>query len=134
VTSHDLELPHRFPFRFLEPVGETGVAFRVTAGARLPGAAELARTGLPLSLAVEGLAQAALAVLPREDGRPGATGSLATIDGGRLLAEVRPGDVLVAQVELLGRFGPAIKVACAFLRDGERVVEASLLLHVETLP
>jgi hypothetical protein len=133
VTGRPLALPHRFPFRFLEPVGEFGVAFRVTAGARLPGAAALGRPfAFPLTLAVEGLAQAALALLPREDGKPGGMGSLAAIDGAELLAEIHPGDVLVAEVQVLGRFGPALKVAAAFTRDGERVVVASLLLHVDT--
>lgn len=145
MTSRPLELPHRFPFRFLEPLGDPmeepgaapAVAFRVTAGGRLPGAQAFERPfAFPLCLAVEGLAQAALALLPRQDGRPGgrpgATGSLAAIDGAQLLAEIHPGDILVAEVQPLGRFGPAIKVACAFRRDGERVVEASLLLHVDT--
>lgn len=132
-----LDLPHRFPFRFLEPLGETGesgVAYRVTAGARLPGAAAWEQPfAFPLTLAVEGLAQAALALLPRpEGGRSGAMGSLAAVDGAQLLAEIRPGDVLVAEIRVLGRFGPAIKVAGSFLRDGERVVEAGLLLHVDT--
>lgn len=133
MSRRPLALPHRFPFRFLEPVGESGVAFRLTAGSRLPGPPALDRPfGFPLTLAVEGLAQAALALLAREDGRPGGMGSLAAIDGAVLHAELHPGDVLVAEVQVLGRFGPALKVAAAFTRDGERVVEASLLLHVDT--
>lgn len=133
MSSRPLELPHRFPFRFLTPVGESGAAFRVTAGERLPGAASLDRPfSFPLTLAVEGLAQAALALLPRADGHPGGTGALAAVDGARLAGEIRPGDILIAEVTLLGRFGPALKVAAAFTREGERVVEASLLLHVDT--
>lgn len=123
-------LPHAYPFRFLDRVGDDGVVVLVSSGATaLRGGAEL-----PPLLALEILAQAALVTLappaPAEErvtSHPGAIGLLAGVEGLRLDSAVRAGDRLVASVALLARFGSLSKVR-AELRRGETIVAAAELL------
>lgn len=129
------DLPHEYPFRFVEPpkAGRATGAPIVTpsADSALPRA-----PGYPLSLALEAMAQSVLADPPGpEGGEAGEGGSepigrahLAGIEDARLLAEIRPGDRLEGRSELRARFGPALKVRCELTRDGEPVAEATLLL------
>ena len=86
---------------------------------------------LTLSLAVEMMAQAAVAEAPEE--KRGARGSLAGIQAATLHGEVRPGDVLVARTELLGKLGGLVKVRSELLSsDGAEVAHADLLLAIES--
>lgn len=128
------DLPHEYPFRFVEPprpghaTGRPAVAPSV--GASLPrnlGGAPGA--GYPLSLALEAMAQSVLADPPKAEGdAPGGRAHLAGIEDARLLDEIRPGDRLEGRSELQARFGPALKVRCELIRDGEPVAQATLLL------
>ncbi len=136
------ELPHAYPFRFVEPRGGSGdppgarPIVVPSSGAALPGpraGGTPSPGGYPLSLAIEAMAQSVLAAPPTEASEGGKEGSggrahLAGIEAARLLAEIRPGDRLEGRSELQGRFGPALKVRCELTRDGEPVAEATLLL------
>jgi 3-hydroxymyristoyl/3-hydroxydecanoyl-(acyl carrier protein) dehydratase len=132
------DLPHAYPFRFVEPSGDRAPELAPSAGDALPWKGD-PRGPYPLSLAVEAMAQAALAALPQQGGgEPGAQVYLAGIEDARLLAEIHAGDRLAASAELLSRFGPAIKVRCRLKRPssdsaetGVTVAEATLLLALE---
>ena len=126
------DLPHAYPFRFVEPSEERAPAFTPSAGDALPWRGHT-RAAYPLSLAVEAMAQAALAAVPagREEKEAGGRVFLAGIEDAHLLAEIHPGDRLEAKAELLSRFGPAIKVRCHLDREGTPVAEATLLLAAE---
>jgi 3-hydroxymyristoyl/3-hydroxydecanoyl-(acyl carrier protein) dehydratase len=125
------DLPHAYPFRFVEPSGDRAPELAPSAGDALPWKGD-PRGPYPLSLAVEAMAQAALAALPQQkSGEPGARVYLAGIEDARLLAEIHAGDRLAASAELLSRFGPAIKVRCRLEQDGAPVAEATLLLAQE---
>ena len=128
------DLPHAYPFRFVEPPEEgSDPVLAPSAGDALPWKGD-PQGPYPLSLAVEAMAQAALAAVPqdREDESPG-TVFLAGIENARLLEEIHPGDRLEATADLQGRFGPAIKVSCRLSREGTPVAEAVLLLARERL-
>lgn len=98
---------------------------------------------LPLSLALEMMAQAALVVLTRDPDRAGPPmGLLAGISEARMHGapgELAPGDRLVATATLKGRFGRAVKAVCRIDRPGQSpgeetapIAEAELLLSFET--
>ena len=124
------DLPHQYPFRFVEPRDGAPIV-RPSVDARL-----LRRgiTEYPLSVALEAMAQSVLATPPGMgeggEGKAPPVGRvhLAGIEDARLLTEIRPGDRLEGRSELQGRFGPALKVRCELVREGEAVAEATLLL------
>jgi 3-hydroxymyristoyl/3-hydroxydecanoyl-(acyl carrier protein) dehydratase len=128
-------LPHAFPFRFVEAGrdgGSTRALFSVGDAMRRGGA-----SGHPPILLLEILAQAALAPAASESGEPEEAKPevryLAAIDGAQFAPElvespVLPGDVLEARVETLGSFGRTLKVRGELRRDGEKLVEATLVL------
>jgi 3-hydroxymyristoyl/3-hydroxydecanoyl-(acyl carrier protein) dehydratase len=131
------DLPHEYPFRFVEPrpgIREgagPGPLIAPSVDASLPRSVDEA--GYPLTLALEAMAQSVLADPPGAEGEepgsaPGGRAHLAGIEDARLLSEIRPGDRLEGRSELQARFGPALKVRCELLRDGEPVAEATLLL------
>lgn len=136
------DLPHTYPFRFVEPRRASGSGAGPTVapsvdsalpGPRIGGRAA-ASQGYPLSLAIEAMAQSVLLRPPgvgEESGDVpdgGRRAQLAGIEGAKLLAAIRPGDRLEGRSELQGRFGPALKVRCTLVREGEPVAEATLLL------
>jgi 3-hydroxymyristoyl/3-hydroxydecanoyl-(acyl carrier protein) dehydratase len=133
------DLPHAYPFRFVEPPEQDQApTLAPSAGDALPWRGE-PRAPYPLSLAVEAMAQAALAAVPaeREEEAAGRV-FLAGIENARLVAEIHAGDRLEASAELQGRFGPAVKVRCRLKRPssdsagaGATVAEATLLLALE---
>lgn len=131
-----LDLPHQYPFRLVDRLDRAGdgdesrVTVLLSEGRATPRSREGGTPPLALSLAIEMMAQAALAVLPRDperDGQP--MGLLAGVTGARLHGRAVSGDRLVARTRLLGRFGPAVKAACSLRTEaGEPVAEAELLL------
>lgn len=134
------ELPHGFPFRWVTGGGDAPPRIQPGVGDALPWRGGGFDRPFPLSLAVEAMAQAALAALPPaggagDEGAAGGAVFLAGIDGARMLAPIWPGDRLEAGATIEGRFGPAIKVACHLDRrsgaSAERVAEARLLLALE---
>jgi 3-hydroxymyristoyl/3-hydroxydecanoyl-(acyl carrier protein) dehydratase len=116
-------LPHRYPFRFLEPsIGDEGVRVVLSGGAW----ASRGRS-LPAFLAVEILAQASLAALAG-GASPAAGIFLAGVDDVRFSAPLRPGADLLAQVEVIGRFARLVKIRGRLLERDEVIAEGSLLL------
>lgn len=119
------DLPHEYPFRFVEPRAGARPIISPSVDASLPRDAR----GYPLTLALEAMAQSVLADPPKAEGdAPAGRAHLAGIEDAHLLREIRPGDRLEGRSELQARFGPALKVRCELTRDGERVAEATLLL------
>jgi hypothetical protein len=95
---------------------------------------------LPLSLALEMMAQVALVVLTRDPDRDGPPmGLLAGISEARVhgASRVTAGDRLVGTATLKGRFGRAVKVLCRIDRPEPGgagswpIAEAELLLSFE---
>ncbi len=127
------DLPHAFPFRFISSLRSGRPETALSAGDALPWRGR-PEGPFPLSLALEMMAQAALATLAgdRGAGEEGRTAHLAGVNGARLLAPleapIEAGDRLSARAELAGRFGALVKVTCALERDDETVAEAELLL------
>ena len=132
-------LPHRFPFELIDPASPSLATDTVTV--RLTGTAGVHRGArYPASLGLEILAQAALSVLSHEGGlgSPG-RGMLAGLDGVSIAEEAieRPlmgGDVLEATVRKSGGFGRLLKVYGVLRRDGSRVVEAHMILTINSEP
>ncbi len=84
----------------------------------------------PLSLAIEMMAQAALAILSESlaEDEKGRSVYLAGVSRARWVAQLAAGDRVSARAERLGSYGALVKVACALERGQERVAEAELLL------
>lgn len=131
-------VPHRFPFRFVEttdrlPSAEEGLRISVTANAAR------GRGGpYPRLLAIEIMAQAALALLGSGAGGDGtgargveASGAdglfLAGVQSAELDAELEPGQDLLASARLVGSYGDLHKVSST-LERGERIVATADLL------
>ncbi|HET9765358.1 MAG TPA: hypothetical protein VFS60_00845 [Thermoanaerobaculia bacterium] len=124
-------LPHAYPFRLLDRRADGSVGVVVSGNAaQLRGAPEL-----PAFLAVEVLAQSALVALagPHDEGAPsaGGLGLLAGVQEVQFHTPLRPGDVVAASAELLGRLGPLLKVRAELRRGDELVVEGELLLAMK---
>jgi 3-hydroxymyristoyl/3-hydroxydecanoyl-(acyl carrier protein) dehydratase len=118
-----LELPHRFPFRWLERTGESSGRFLVSANSTwLRGGA-----ALPTPFLAEMVAQTAAVVLqaPESGSRERWLGGIDRLEINRA---VQAGDVLEILVVAGRRFGSAVQVAGTISRDGETIGEALLLL------
>ncbi|HWC64804.1 MAG TPA: hypothetical protein VG777_01895 [Thermoanaerobaculia bacterium] len=106
------ELPHRYPFRFVDTVLEERdetfsrgrVTMTVSAGQRACSGESWA---MPFLLA-EAIAQSAL-LLEGGDPEIGRTGFLAGIDGFSLDRLPSPGERLSVDVSLVARYGPVVK-------------------------
>ena len=138
-------LPQKFPFAFLDHEGDDdGVRVLLTAGGRPHRSRPLAQ-----GLALEMLAQAALIELVRppakdpdgaddSSGEPAGQPAIAGFDDvsyseAWARRPPSPGEQLRAKTELLGRFGPMLKVKGRLHRqepgqDDEMMLEATLLL------
>ena len=127
-------LPHAFPFRFVETGrnGESARALISVGDALRRGSTQ----GHPPILLLEILAQAALVPAgpqPEGEGEGPAVNYLAAINDARFAPElatapVQPGDVLEARVEAVGGFGRTLKVHGELEREGQVLVEATLIL------
>ncbi|HET7452432.1 MAG TPA: hypothetical protein VFL12_06810 [Thermoanaerobaculia bacterium] len=106
------ELPHRYPFRFVDTVLEERdaafsrgrVSMTVSAGQRACSGASWAT---PFLLA-EAIAQSAL-LLEGGDPEIGRTGFLAGIDAFAVDRAPEPGERLSVDVALVARYGPVVK-------------------------
>ena len=134
-------LPQKFPFAFLDREGDDdGVRVLLTAGSRPHRSRPIAQ-----GLALEMLAQAALIELVRpqqvEEEAPDGSSGKPAIAGFDDVSYSEawahrppiPGEQLRAKTELLGRFGPMLKVRGTLVRqepglDDEMMLEATLLL------
>ncbi|MEO1367656.1 MAG: hypothetical protein AAFX50_10810 [Acidobacteriota bacterium] len=130
-------LPQKFPFAFLDREGDaSGVPVLLTAAGRTGRGRPLAQ-----GLALEILAQAALVQLLRPPADAGdadaeapkgnpAIGGFDDVHYAEAWARhpPLPGEELRARTELLGRFGPMLKVRAELLRDDVEILSATLLL------
>jgi 3-hydroxyacyl-[acyl-carrier-protein] dehydratase len=126
------ELPHAYPFRFVETVleprdaqfsrGTVGIA--VSANGR---AAAGEAWQSPLLLA-EAIAQSALLL---EGGDPdiGRTGFLAGLDGFRVERLPRAGETLEVRVRLSARFGAVVKFDGEVVSGSETLARGSVLVR-----
>jgi len=120
-------LPHGAPFLLLDRVLEIGE--RTGAFSKLVSAADpcVGRDGrLPAAFVIEALAQGGGALLAAQ--RAPAAGYLAAVDDFRMLGEVRVGDELRVEVEILRNFGGAILLRGRVLVDGELCAEGRITL------
>jgi len=126
------ELPHAYPFRFVETVLEPrnadfsrgAVRVAVSANAR---AAAGEGWQSPLLLA-EAIAQSAL-LLEGGDPEIGRTGFLAGIDGFRVERLPRAGETLEVRVRLSARFGAIVKFDGEVSCGSESVAKGSVLVR-----
>ena len=120
-------LPHGTPFLLLDRVLEIGE--RTGAFSKLVSAADpcVGRDGrLPAAFVIEALAQGGGALLAAQ--RAPAAGYLAAVDDFRMLGEVRVGDELRVEVEIVRNFGGAILLRGRALVDGELRAEGRITL------
>ena len=118
-----MDLPHRFPFRWIERTGEGSARFLVSADSTwMRGDAVL-----PTPFLAEMVAQAAAVVLqtPESGARERWLGGIDRLEMSRT---VRAGDVLEILVVAGRRFGGAVQVAGTISCEGEPIGEALLLL------
>jgi 3-hydroxymyristoyl/3-hydroxydecanoyl-(acyl carrier protein) dehydratase len=125
------ELPHAYPFRFVETVLEPRDAdfsrgtVRVAVSANGRAAAGEAWQS-PLLLA-EAIAQAAL-LLEGGDPEVGRTGFLAGIDGFQAERAPRAGEILEVRVRLSARFGAIVKFDGEVFCGSETLARGSVLV------
>ena len=126
------ELPHAYPFRFVETVLEPRdadfsrgtVSVAVSANGR---AAAGEAWQSPLLLA-EAIAQSAL-LLEGGDPEVGRTGFLAGLDGFRVERAPRAGETLQVRVRLSARFGAIVKFDGEVLSGSETLARGSVLVR-----
>jgi len=121
-----LNLPHRFPFRWIDRAGEGTARALITADSTwLRGEA-----AVPASFLAELVAQAAAVLLedPSAGPQAGAQRWLAGIDRLEMRRTVHAGDLLEIAVVAGRRFGNAMRVEGVVSTGGERVAEVVLLL------
>jgi 3-hydroxymyristoyl/3-hydroxydecanoyl-(acyl carrier protein) dehydratase len=122
-------LPHAAPFLLLDRVLEIGE--RTGAFVKLVTAADpcVGRDGrLPAAFVLEALAQGGGALLAtRTDGRPGG-GYLAAVDDFRMLGDVRVGDEMRVEVEIVRNFSGATLIRGRALVDGRLCAEGRVTL------
>jgi len=118
-----LNLPHRYPFRWLERAGEGVARVVVTANSTwLRGSA-----ALPTPFIAELVAQTAAVLLRDPESEPRQRW-LAGIDRLEMHRTVHAGDVLEISVTAGRRFGNTLQVEGVITSRGERIGEALLLL------
>lgn len=126
------ELPHAYPFRFVETVREprnedfSRGAVRVAVSANARAAAGEAWSS-PLLLA-EAIAQSAL-LLEGGDPEVGRTGFLAGIDGFQASRAPRAGETLEVRVRLAARFGAIVKFDGEVFCGAESLARGSVLVR-----
>lgn len=121
-------LPHAAPFLLLDrvlDVSERSGAFLKLVSATDPCVGRDGR--LPAAFVVEALAQAGGALLAAQEGRV-AAGYLAAVDDFRMHGEVRVGDALRVEVEILRNFGGAILFRGRALVEGVLRAEGRITL------
>jgi len=122
-------LPHRAPFLLLDQVLEIGE--RKGAFLKLVSAADpcVGRDGrLPAAFILEALAQAGGALVSAHDGTLPAVGYLAAVDDFRVHGDVRAGDMLRVEVEVVRIFASAVLLRGRALVDGALRAEGRVTL------
>jgi len=126
------ELPHRYPFRFVDTVVEERddtfsrgrVSMTISAGQR---ACSGAVWGMPYLLA-EAIAQSAL-LLEGGDPEIGRTGFLAGIDAFAVERLPEPGERIFVDVALVARYGAVVKFAGAIHGEPGPVARGEILVR-----
>ena len=126
------ELPHGYPFRFVETVVEPRNADFSRGTVRLAVSGNGRGTageawGSPLLLA-EAIAQSAL-LLEGGDPEVGRTGFLAGIDGFESSRSPRAGETLEVRIRLAARFGQIVKFDGEVFSGSEPVAKGSVLVR-----
>jgi len=122
-------LPHAAPFLLLDQVLEIGE--RKGVFLKLVSAADpcVGRDGLlPPAFILEALAQAGGALVSAQDGKLPAVGYLAAVDDFRVHGEVRAGDTLRVEVEVVRIFASAVLLRGRALVDGTLRAEGRVTL------
>ena len=122
-------LPHGAPFLLLDQVVEIGE--RKGAFLKLVSAADpcVGRDGrLPAAFVLEALAQAGGALVSAQEGKLPAVGYLAAVDDFRMHGEVRAGDTLRVEVEVVRIFASAVLLRGRALVDGVLRAEGRVTL------
>lgn len=130
-------IPHRYPFLLVDRVTEIEEGKRV-AGLKNVTVNEPFFQGhfpeyavMPGVLIIEALAQlGAISILGKEENR-GKIGFLAGIDNCRFKRQVRPGDQLQMEVEILRLKGPIGKGKAVAKVDGEVACEAEIMFAIK---
>jgi 3-hydroxymyristoyl/3-hydroxydecanoyl-(acyl carrier protein) dehydratase len=111
-------LPHAFPFRFADGVLErTGPAEGRVRATMTSNAAFVRAAGFPTAILAELVAQSAL-LLEGGDAALGRKGFLAGISDFSVERLPVPGDVLIVDVAIAGRFGDTVKLE-GVVTDGD---------------
>ena len=121
-------LPHAAPFLLLDRVLD--VSERSGAFVKLVSAADpcVGRDGrLPAAFVIEALAQAGGALLAAQSGTV-TPGYLAAVDDFRMLGDIRVGDTLRVEVDILRNFGGAVLFRGRALVEGAVRAEARFTL------
>jgi len=126
------ELPHRYPFRFVDTVLEARdetfsrgrVSMTVSAGQR---ACSGDAWAMPFLLA-EAIAQSAL-LLEGGDPEIGRTGFLAGIDAFAVDRCPEPGERLSVEVSLVARYGPIVKFSGTIRGEPGRVASGEIVVR-----
>lgn len=121
-------LPHAAPFLLLDRVVEIGE--RTAVFVKLVSAADpcVGSDGrLPAAFVLEALAQAGGALLAEHAGSPSA-GYLAAVDDFRVTGDIRVGDELRVEVEIVRNFGGAVLFQARALVDGNLRAEGRITL------
>jgi 3-hydroxymyristoyl/3-hydroxydecanoyl-(acyl carrier protein) dehydratase len=132
VTPAAPDLPHSYPFRFvdavLRPAGpdfrEGRVSARITAGSR----AAMGEAWASPALLVEAIAQAAL-LLQGGDPEAGRRGFLAGIEGFEISRAPRAGETLTVDVRLVARFGSIVKFEGEARSGSETLARGAILVR-----
>ena len=122
-------LPHGIPFILLDRVVEVGD--RTGVFVKLVSAADpcVGRDGrLPAAFVLEALAQGGGAFLAARGGDGPAGGYLAAVDDFRMLSDVRVGDEMRVEIEILRTFGGAVSVRGRALVEGRVCAEGRVTL------
>ena len=126
------ELPHRYPFRFVDTVLEARdetfsrgrVSMTISAGQR---ACSGERWAMPFLLA-EAIAQSAL-LLEGGDPEIGRTGFLAGIDAFAVERVPEPGERISVDVSLVARYGPVVKFSGEIRGEPGPVARGQILVR-----
>ncbi len=126
------ELPHRYPFRFVDTILEARdetfsrgrVSMTVSAGQR---SCSGPAWTTPFLLA-EAIAQSAL-LLEGGDPEIGRSGFLAGIDAFAVERSPEPGERLSVDVSLVARYGPVLKFQGTIRHGAERIAAGEILVR-----
>jgi 3-hydroxyacyl-[acyl-carrier-protein] dehydratase len=122
-------LPHAIPFLLLDRVLETGE--RTGVFSKLVSAADAcvgAGGVLAAPYLIEAIAQAGGALITAQGGKGPALGMLAAVDEFRVFDEVRVGDTLRVEVEMIRSLGRAVVFRGRILVDGALRAEGRVTL------